>query len=241
MAASADLLAQLPAQIPYSLAELEAEEKRRKRSKYATMFPAEGPFRRELYKKHLEFFKAGATYNERAFIAGNRTGKTTAGAYETTLHLTGLYPEWWEGKRFSRGISAWVAGGTNKAVRDILQFELLGPVHDQGSGMIPGDLIVNVATARGVAGAIDSVYVRHVSGELSTLGFKSYAEGRENFQGTSKELVWVDEEPPIDVYRELLMRTMVVKGGGSGIVMLTFTPLLGWSEVVDSFLGDKTA
>ena len=189
----------------------------------------------------MEFFKASAAYNEIAFIAGNRTGKTVAGAYATTLHLTGLYPDWWEGRRFERPISAWAAGGTNKAVRDILQFELLGPTHERGTGMIPGDLIADVATSRGVADAVDTVYVRHVGGGLSALGFKSYMEGRENFQGTAKHVVWFDEEPPKDVYGEALMRTMIVPGGGSGVVMLTFTPLLGWSDVVDAFLGEKAA
>jgi len=65
------------------------------------MFPSTGPLRRELYPKHLEFFRAGAAHKERAFIAGNRCGKTVAGGYETTLHLTGLYPDWWEGRRFA--------------------------------------------------------------------------------------------------------------------------------------------
>jgi phage terminase large subunit-like protein len=218
---------------------IRAERLRRKRWKLATIFPETGPFRRELYPKQLEFFRATAVFNEIAFIAGNRTGKTTAGAYATTLHLTGLYPDWWEGKRFDLPISAWAAGGTNKAVRDILQHELLGPTHERGTGMIPGDLIADVAASRGVADAVDTVYVRHKTGGLSALGFKSYMEGRENFQGTAKHLVWFDEEPPVDVYRESLIRTMLVPGGGSGLVMLTFTPLLGWSDVVSAFLGEN--
>ncbi len=193
-----------------------------------------------MYPKQLEFFRLGATYNERAFIAGNRTGKTLAGAYETTLHLTGLYPDWWEGRRFQCPTSIWVAGATNKAVRDILQEELLGPVFARGTGMIPGDLISSVSTSRGVADAVDSVYVRHATGGVSVLGFKSYGEGRSNFQGTAKHVIWMDEECDKDVYSEALMRTMVTPGDArGGIVLLTFTPLLGWSDVVDSFLTQK--
>jgi phage terminase large subunit-like protein len=217
---------------------LQAERKRRERNKLARMFPATGELRRERYTKHLEFFKAGATHKERAFIAGNRCGKTVAGAYETTLHLTGLYPDWWEGRRFTTPIDAWAAGDTNKTVRDIIQRELLGPPNEPGTGMLPGDTILDVRTSRGVADAIDSVYVRHASGGASVLGFKSYAEGRANFQGTSKHVIWVDEEPPLEVYTEALLRTMIVPGTDrGGICMLTFTPLRGWSEVVDSFLG----
>jgi hypothetical protein len=30
-------------------------------------------------------------------MAANRAGKSTVGCYETTVHLTGRYPAWWEG------------------------------------------------------------------------------------------------------------------------------------------------
>ena len=55
-----------------------------------TLFPDEGPLRRELYPKHLEFFEAGLEFEERAAVCANRIGKTMGmGGYETTLHLTG--------------------------------------------------------------------------------------------------------------------------------------------------------
>jgi hypothetical protein len=34
-------------------------------------FPDEGPFRRELYPKHCEFFRNGTVARERCFMAGN--------------------------------------------------------------------------------------------------------------------------------------------------------------------------
>jgi hypothetical protein len=48
----------------------------------------------------------------------------------------------------------------------------------------------------GVADAIDSVLVKHVSGDPSTIGFKSYDQGREKWQGETLDAVWFDEEPP---------------------------------------------
>jgi phage terminase large subunit-like protein len=70
------------------------------------------------------------------------------------------------------------------------------------------------------------------------LGFKSYAEGRANFQGTAKHLIHFDEEPALDVYVEALLRTMVVPGASEGGIMhLTFTPIEGWTDVVEAFLG----
>ena len=46
---------------------------------------------------------------ERGFIAGNRTGKTVAGGYEVSCHLTGQYPSWWPGRRFARLVAAFIA------------------------------------------------------------------------------------------------------------------------------------
>ena len=80
--------------------------------------------------------------------------------------------------------------------------------------------------------------MRHSSGKNSLLVFKSYDQRRESFQGTEQDVIWLDEEPPLDIYTECLMRTMTTEG----LVMLTFTPLSGLSEVVLSFLpeGDLT-
>ena len=60
-------------------------------------FPDDGPFARDLYPKHRAFFRAGVEHRERCFLAANRVGKTIAGGYETALHQTGLYPDWWDG------------------------------------------------------------------------------------------------------------------------------------------------
>jgi phage terminase large subunit-like protein len=52
------------------------------------------------------------------------------------------------------------------------------------------------------------------------------------FEGTEQDVVWLDEEPPLDVYVECLVRTMTT----DGLVMVTFTPLEDMSDVVMSFL-----
>jgi len=73
---------------------LQLESSLAQRNKIDRYYPDEGPHRRELYPKHLEFFKAGATRRERALLAANRIGKSEGvGGYETTLHLTGRYPK----------------------------------------------------------------------------------------------------------------------------------------------------
>lgn len=186
----------------------------------------------------MEFFRLGAEpgVNERAFMAANRVGKTWgAGGYETALHLTGRYPDWWEGRRFSGPVDWWAAGDTGETTRDIIQFCLLGPIDEIGTGLIPGkDIVGEPSRRRGVADAIDTVAVRHVSGGFSVLGFKSYDQGRKKFQGTAKHGVWLDEECPQDVYTECLLRLMTT----DGLIMLTFTPLSGVSEVVLQFMDE---
>lgn len=170
-------------------------------------------------------------------LAANRVGKTEGvGAYETTLHLTGRYPEWWEGRRFTHPIKAWAAGDTSKTVRDIIQAKLLGAAGQHGTGMLPGDLISHATARAGLSDAVDSVWVKHAAGGRSLLVFKSYDQRRESFQGTEQDLIWLDEEPPLDIYTECLLRTMETGMFGGGMVMLTFTPLQGWSDVVLSFL-----
>jgi len=216
------------------LASLRQEQTRRTATrKILTYYPETGPLRRELYPKHLEFFAAGPKYRERLILAANRVGKTEGvGGYELALHLTGRYPAWWQGRTFQRPISAWAAGDTGITVRDIIQKKLLGPVGSWGTGLIPGDDLVRTVRSSGIADKLDSVFVKHASGGVSSLVLKSYDQRRESFQGTEQDVIWLDEEPPLDVYTECLMRTMT----NDGMVMLTFTPLLGMSEVVLAFL-----
>jgi phage terminase large subunit-like protein len=220
---------------------LEEKARRESRRRLLTLFPSSGPLRRDLYPRHLEHFGMGVEHRERLFLAANRVGKTVAGAYETALHLTGLYPDWWPGKRFSTPVRWWAAGKTNETTRDIVQHELLGPVAFDGNrkafagtGMVPGDNIGSIGWKAGVPDLADRVAIKHASGGWSQLGIKSYQQGRGSFEGTAQDGIWDDEEPPIDIYTEQLLRTMTT----GGMMILTFTPLEGMSEVVLSFLVD---
>ncbi len=208
--------------------------KRRSRRKLYSYYPDLGPLRRSLYKKHMEFFRAGATHRERGFIAANRIGKSEgAGGYETTLHLTGRYPDWWKGRRFERSVSAWAVGESSKDVRDSIQKKMIGPMDNIGTGLIPADDIVSFTKRAGTPEAIDKVVVKNrFSDQHSELTFKSYDQGRESFQSVEMDVIWLDEECPEQIYSECVLRTMTTRG----IVMLTFTPLKGLSRVVLKFL-----
>lgn len=213
---------------------LQGALERTERRKLFTYYPDEGPLRRSLYAKHMAFFAAGYSHRERCMMAGNRVGKTEgAGGYEVTLHLTGLYPHWWIGRRFDRPVNVLVAGDTGTTTRDIIQAKLLGPVSKLGTGLVPFENLGETTAKAGVPQALDVVQVKHTpSGEWSQLQFRSYDQGRIAFQGTERDVIWCDEEPPKDVYDECLIRTMTT----DGMVICTFTPMLGLSEVAVSFL-----
>lgn len=208
--------------------------RRLQRQKIKRYYPETGKLRRDAYPKHMSFFAAGATCRQRLMLAANRVGKTEGvGLYELTLHLTGDYPDWWIGRRFNRAVKAWAAGDTKQTVREILQDKLLGSPGQWGTGLIPGDDISRVARGGGsVADSVETIYVKHKTGGISALVLKSYDQRRESFQGTEQDIILLDEEPPEDIYTECLLRTMT----NNGMLMLTFTPLRGMSEVVLAFL-----
>lgn len=211
------------------MAELLTEKKRRLERTRLTRYKP--------YPKQEAFHAAGLTARERLLMAGNQLGKTYSGAAEMAYHLTGYYPDWWRGRRFDKPVRAWAGSKTGEVTRDGVQRLLVGEPKDKnarGTGMIPGDAIVDVSSRMGVADAVDSVLVKHSSGDNSTLGFKSYDQGREKWQGETLDVVWLDEEPPLNIYMEGLTRTNAT----GGMVYLTFTPLLGMSDVVHMFIQD---
>ncbi len=188
------------------------------------------------YAKQKAFHADGVSFRERLLRAGNQNGKTFAGAMEMAIHLTGKYPDWWNGRRYDRPIVAWASSDTGETTRDNPQRALLGLLGDIGTGVIPNRLIGKSRPAMGVADLLDYVKIKHESGGWSTLRFKYYAQGRQKWQGPPIDVIWYDEEPPEEIYDEGLARTIATRG----MVYTTFTPLLGMSEVVRRFfLGES--
>lgn len=208
---------------------LEEKERRQRENMLANYQP---------YPKQKEFHEAGAKYTERCLMAGNQLGKTLSGAMEAAIHATGKYPDWWTGKRFKRANIGWVGGITGEVIRDTTQRLLLGRIEsDQtGQGTIPKGDIVGIQRAMGTPNLMDHIKVKHVDGGTSIIFFKSYANGRQKFQGETIDWIWFDEEPPQDIYNEGLTRTNAK--GQFGI--LTYTPLLGMSSITHSFIQEPS-
>lgn len=174
---------------------------------------------------------------QRLLMAGNRIGKSFCGAMEMAFHLTGQYPDWWEGRRFDRPIRAWAGGASNETTRDICQKELVGQPDDpsaKGTGSIPLKYIGETVRKAGVPNAMNSLVIKHVTGGWSRLAFKAYEMGKEKWMGESLDVIWLDEEPPQSIYTQSLTRT-ADKGG---MVYMTFTPESGMTETVAQFVND---
>ena len=203
-----------------------------------SIFPEQGPFARHLYHKHLSFFKAGATHRFRVLGGGNGSGKSFSGAAELTYHLTGEYPDWWEGHRFKKPPKGWVICESGALWRGSMQEALLGAVgNETGTGLIRKDRIVDTKSMPGVPGAVGQIMVKHISGGTSNVTVKTFDMGREKFQAETLDFVIFDEEPPNEIYSECITRLRGVQGiKEPGICMMMFTPLKGLSDVVLRYL-----
>lgn len=188
------------------------------------------------YPKQREFHAAGLTHRERLLRAGNQLGKSYSSGAEAAYHATGEYPDWWDGRRWTKRTRGWVSAPSGELVRDGAQRILLGPVGEWGTGWLPKASIVDIVPSRGIPDLVDAVVVKHVSGGQSRIKFKTYDQGRIRWQAETLEWVSFDEEPPEDIYTEGLTRTNAT----GGIVWLAFTPLLGMSEVVRRFLTEES-
>jgi phage terminase large subunit-like protein len=190
------------------------------------------------YAKQIDFHNSGGdiAVRERLLIAGNQLGKTFSASFEAAMHLTGLYPDWWEGAVFDAPTVGWAASLTSQSTRDTVQRLLLGQPGQWGTGAIPKNRILEIKRAtHGVADSVETILVKWGNSGQSRITIKTYDQGRERWQGETLDFVWFDEEPPPALYTEGLTRTNAT----GGITWLTFTPLLGMSEVVKRFLVDK--
>ena len=188
------------------------------------------------FEHQRKFFATGGS-PRRGILAANRIGKTVSTCYETAYHLTGLYPSWWpkNAKRFIKPITVFVAGEGWEQVARVLQDELIGTkdvkIRDHiGTGAVPRDCIVQ-DTMRCDGANILGIEIKHISGANSYLLFGNYTQEVRNLQGFKLDLVIFDEQPPDDVFSELVTRTATTQGQ----VLCSFTPLKGLNGLVSKF------
>jgi len=175
--------------------------------------------------------------HSRMLSTGNQMGKTLAGASEDAIHATGRYPDWWEGVKFDHPVLVWVCGTTSQKVRDTLQKYLIGDPKDAdafGTGIIPADCLDKnkVVSRYQVAGAYESVKVKHVTGGWSTVVFLAYEQKKKAFMAEGVHVIHLDEEPSMEIYSSCVVRGVAVDGA---IVYITCTPEAGLTELMMNF------
>jgi phage terminase large subunit-like protein len=214
---------------------LEAKEERRRFNKLGWFEP---------YEWQQDLCNSTLKHRQCLAMTANQIGKSTIGAYITAVHATGRYPDWWEGRRFEKPIYSWAAGVSTDTTRDIMQTELFGLAEDEqalGSGMVPLADIGDKTRRRGATGnTYDSVMVQwhdkygNPKGQ-SRIGFKSYEMGEEKFFGRPVDYIWLDEQPPSNIYTQCITRTVATNGD----VVMTFTPEQGVTPVVHQFMHER--
>jgi phage terminase large subunit-like protein len=225
------------------LLELEEEVERlvalRNENLIESFFPETGLKSRHNYPKVMDFFAAGSDHKFRLLMAGNRVGKTIAGAYELTCHLTGIYPHWWKGRRYLSNSNWWVCGVDSKIILTVLQPLLIGQLGAFGTGMIPKKYLDfdTIKDVRSITTPINRFRVWHVNGTWSSVEFKSYESGRDSFQSFNG-CIWLDEECPMPIFQECVMRTTHTQGE-QPCMIITFTPLKGSTKLIKTFFEGK--
>ena len=181
------------------------------------------------YPYQLEFHNDKGKF--RCLRAANRIGKTHSGGAEVGYHATGIYPDWWQGRRFDHPVKIICGGKNNEKTRDIIQAALFGDPTDEnswGTGWIPKMLIGRAMRKPGVPDAKYHVLVKHVSGGYSKISLLAYDMGKETWMAHKADYNGLDEEPPEDIMSQAI-RSIVDTGGS---ITMTFTPENGTTGVV---------
>ena len=196
------------------------------------------------YAWQEEFHNAGGENPERLLMAANGVGKTLTGAYETAVHATGEYPDWWRGRRFITPPKLWACSISADSQKEYVQPALLGTDLGEGygKGLIPKHCLGKPSTRQaGISGVVDVVPVKHASGGKSQLQFKTYKQGWRAFQGSAPDAVWMDEQYDENnaeergIFSEVQTRVFRTKG----IIYCTLTPLLGETEFITHFISPE--
>lgn len=143
-------------------------------------------------------------------LGGNRSGKTTP-ASEKILNI-GL----------SRRMKIWVCGETFQDSIAIQQKKI-------------SELVPRRRVKYGSYDDINGYTNRKMLLDNGTLyTFKSYDQGREAFQGDDIDVIWCDEEPPIEIIKEMKMRLV----DRNGIMIITMTSLKGITDFIRDYFED---
>lgn len=191
------------------------------------------------WQKHWEFMQKGAGYMFRCISGANRIGKSNALGAEVVYHATGDYPTGmdghpkWEGKIFYEPVEIWIVGSDPDSVRSGIQKVLIGDYDDPGTGLLPRECIVGDPRQKpGAPELIQSIKVRHKSGGLSKIYFKTSKQGVNAFKSASVHFVGMDEMQPWEIFTECATRL----ASTNGLFVLAASPEEGFSNLTMKFM-----
>lgn len=144
-------------------------------------------------------------------FGGNRSGKTEAGAAEVVFWVLGKQ-DYRRRKRVRAG-TAWIVSESSEVQREVTQPKILK--------FLPADQIAHKQNIQ--RGIIDFIALKNGW----RLVFKNYEQGVDKFGGKDVDIIWFDEEPPQDIYKECMMRTI----DRGGVIIGTMTPVNGMTWV----------
>ena len=191
------------------------------------------------------YYDAGAFASQRLLMAANGVGKSQTVCAELAAHATGIYPEWWTGKRFSRGgWEAWIGSIDNNMQKIGPQRALMGRDLDTmlGSGLIPRANIIDFDRRQaGTKDVVDTVIVKHASGDNVLLTWKTFEQGWRKWQSGDPKIILWDEEPDDSVVdqKDILSETLTRLVRNSGIWLVGYTPLLGQTNLTEHFMDSE--
>jgi phage terminase large subunit-like protein len=218
------------------IAIMEEKLKRSKGDLYLRVFNS-------LYPWQSDFISATSDYHESCLMAANQIGKSYIGTLIDSIHLTGDYPDGWEGHTFDFAPHCWCLGYSMEKTRDLLQNALFGNYANGEfeGGLVPKDRIESWESATGTPNAMRTVRVSHSSGGISVMQFWSYSQGQHAIMGDVVDWVHIDEEPKDSAIRpQVITRTINGDKGKGGRIIYTFTPENGKTELVIGFMDNPT-
>lgn len=209
------------------------------RHKYKYMYRDWSPTQTGFYDWQMRYIDESATKGTICLCAGNQVGKTSVGAYVDAIHLLGDYPDDWKGRKFEHAPVCWLLGVTGEKVRDLLQLALFGRRIDREftGGLIPRERILHkeCEPMQGTKNSFRTIPVKHSSGDVSICKLWGYSQGQSVLMGDVVDLVHLDEEPKdAKIYPQLVTRLLNGDKGMGGLMLLTFTPENGMTELVES-------
>ena len=183
------------------------------------------------------------------WLGGVRSLKTSSMMQLLGYHATGVYPGQstgdtyiYNGYRYTRPVKIIAVSLNNTMSRDIVQAYLTKT--DIASGRT-ADIInyTDYILKSGVKGAYEKIFVPHFTNGVydgdSEVIFKSAEEGATAFQGFNGiDLVFIDEEPKYDVFKECLSRLAGVNDRKT-FLFLAQWPVSGKSDIVKYFTEGK--